>query len=36
MAAVVIAYEPISPWLVLGAAAGALVLIAVLVRRRLR
>lgn len=35
-AAVVIAYEPISPWLVLGAAAGALVLIAALVRRRLR
>jgi hypothetical protein len=36
MAAVVIAYEPISPWLVLGAAAGALVLIAALVRPRLR
>ena len=36
MAAVVIAYEPISPWLVAAAAAGALVLIAALVRRRLR
>ena len=36
MAAVVIAYEPIAPWLVAAAAAGALALIAALVRRRLR
>ena len=36
MAAVVIAYEPIAPGLVAGSAAGALVLIAALVRRRLR
>jgi hypothetical protein len=36
MAAVVIAYEPISAWLVAGSAAGALLLIAALVRRRLR
>ena len=36
MAAVVIAYEPISPWLVAASAAGAVLLIAALVRRRLR
>jgi hypothetical protein len=36
MAAVVIVYEPIAPGLVAGSAAGALVLIAALVRRRLR
>ena len=36
MAAVAIAYEPISAWLVAGSAAGALALIAALVRRRLR